>query len=173
MTKTHLILSICLLLMAEHSWASNAVGTVGEIWASPTSNLIMFSIPDSDSKLHRCNTSGRFSINLSRPGGHVTYELLMYAKQNGYTLSVNTLNTCNVFDAENVKNITVKWSWKPQSKHASLHNSLIYLRIPEKSSSPIRWLHFFWIPYPYQFVAQLFRVQLGFPGWLAFCQQGI
>jgi len=75
---------------------------------SPNSYLIMFSIPDADTKLHRCNTSERFSINLSLPGGRASYELLQFAKQNKYSVRVETLNTCNAFDAENVKNLTVK-----------------------------------------------------------------
>ena len=108
MDKKQLLLSISLLLIAQHALASIAVGKVHEIWASPTSNLVMFSIADLNSKVHRCNTTEKFSINLSLPGGRATYELLLLAKQNKYLVSVETLNTCNVFDAENVKNISVK-----------------------------------------------------------------
>lgn len=103
-----LVLSATLLLVSEYTLASNLTGRIGEIWASPTSYLVMFSVPDSQGKLHRCNTTGKFSINLSQPGGRATYELLLQAKRYGYVVSVETLNTCNAFEAENVKNISVK-----------------------------------------------------------------
>lgn len=108
MNKQYLLLSVGLLLLAEHALASTIEGRVGEIWVSPTSYLVMFSVPDSDSKLHRCNSAERFSINLSLPGGRASYELLQLAKQNAYRISVVTLNTCNTFDAENVKSILIK-----------------------------------------------------------------
>lgn len=108
MSKRQLLLGTALLIAYEHALASTVVGRVGEIWASPTSYLVMFSIPGSNSKLHRCNSAERFSINLTLPGGRVTYELLQLAKQNEYVVSVETLNTCNTFDAENVKSLLVK-----------------------------------------------------------------
>lgn len=88
--------------------ASEVQGLISEIWSSPTSNLVLFKLQDSTSQRHRCNTSDRFAIDLSAPGGRHTFDLIIKAKELDWTVFVETLNTCNQYDAENVRNIELR-----------------------------------------------------------------
>ncbi len=101
-------LLLCLTLVAGTAYAGDAEGTVGEVWASPTSNYVMFSINDPTAKAHRCNTSGRYAIDTHAPGGRVTLDVLLLAKHTEQTLFVKSLNTCNLFDAENARYIVIR-----------------------------------------------------------------
>ena len=95
-------------VFAQAASASGASGTVDEIWSSPTSTYVLFSLAGTGINYHRCNTSGRFSIDMRAPGGNSTLQLLLSAKDEGYTVSVRSLNTCNEFNAENIRELTIR-----------------------------------------------------------------
>ncbi|MEM9055887.1 MAG: hypothetical protein AAGD86_00340 [Pseudomonadota bacterium] len=96
------------VLGAGPAIAGDAEGRVAALWASPTNNLVMFSLDDPNADLHRCNTSGRYAIDVLAPGGRATLELLLLAKANDLMLSVESLNSCNAFNAENARFIVVQ-----------------------------------------------------------------
>ena len=95
------------LAISVATFAGDTTGPVGTIWASPTSTFVMFNVTNPNTEYHRCNESRRYSIDLREPGGAATYELLMLAKQENYRVQVESLNTCNPFKAENIRNLTV------------------------------------------------------------------
>jgi len=100
-----LLPAILLSLLASQGWAGDAVGKVGKIKASPTSHFVMFAVRDNAANYHRCNESGLYSIDLRGPGAQASYQLLLLAKQQQYVVRVTSLNTCNPFDAENLRQI--------------------------------------------------------------------
>jgi len=102
------ILLVCLLVTSMNAAAGDASGTLGAIWASPTSTFVMFVVVDPTAEYHRCNESQRYSLDLRQPGGAATYRLLMLAKQENYTVEVEGLNTCNPFKAENIRNLSIR-----------------------------------------------------------------
>lgn len=83
-------------------------GHVENIWASPSSMFVMFSLREGIPKTVRCNTSRRYSIHLGGPGGEASYSALLLAFEHEYPIEVESLNTCNGYDAENIKFIVVK-----------------------------------------------------------------
>ncbi|MFK8015251.1 MAG: hypothetical protein AB8G17_07405 [Gammaproteobacteria bacterium] len=106
MKRTSLL--ICLLLMSAGAAAGDAAGTLGAVWASPTSTFVMFVVVDPSAEYHRCNESQRYSLDLRQPGGEATYQLLLLAKRENYTVAVEGLNTCNPFKAENIRNLSIR-----------------------------------------------------------------
>ena len=104
----YVILLMLLTSFASKSVADDAEGKIIELWGSPTAGYIMFSVSDPSHQPHRCNSSGRFSIDLRGPGGNATYELLLLAKAENLNIYVKSLNTCNPFDAENVRYVIVR-----------------------------------------------------------------
>lgn len=103
------VVSALIFILATSVWAfaGDAAGPVGTIWASPTSSFVMFNVASTSTEYHRCNESQRYSIDLRKPGGDATYALLMLAKQENYRIQVESLNTCNPFDAENIRNLLI------------------------------------------------------------------
>ncbi|MEM7078030.1 MAG: hypothetical protein AAF513_05310 [Pseudomonadota bacterium] len=84
-----------------------AQGEIDRIWASPSSQFVMFSLRPASKALARCNTSNRYSINLSERGGSATLETLLLAAREQLPVEVESLNTCNGYDAENIKFIVI------------------------------------------------------------------
>ncbi|MEL7451480.1 MAG: hypothetical protein AAFN78_19875 [Pseudomonadota bacterium] len=99
---------LAVALQAGAAVAGDAEGRIAGLWASPTSNLVMFSLDDPDADLHRCNTSGRYAIDILAPGGRATLEVLLLAKANDLVVSVESLNSCNAFNAENARFIVAR-----------------------------------------------------------------
>ena len=91
--------------LSASAHASEIDGLITEIWSSPNSSLVMFKVDDTSSDRHRCNTADRFSIDLASPGGRHTLDLVIKAKELQWPVTVTTLNTCNQYDAENVRHI--------------------------------------------------------------------
>ncbi len=90
-------------VVAVSTSAGDIRGTVGEIWASPSTHHVMFTINGNDADPARCNSSKRYSISLRQPGGRATFETLLLAAENEYAIWVQGLKTCNGYDAENIK----------------------------------------------------------------------
>ncbi len=95
------------ITMSITAFASDTSGPVGTIWASPSSTFVMFTVTNPNTKYERCNESQRFSIDLRVLGGEATYQLLLLAKRESYRVKVESLNTCNPFDAENIRNLSI------------------------------------------------------------------
>ncbi len=90
------------------SFAGEIRGTIGEVWASPSSQHVMFTVNGTDADPARCNTSARYSINLAQPGGRVTFDTLLAALENDFSVRVIGLKTCNGYDAENIKYLVLE-----------------------------------------------------------------
>jgi hypothetical protein len=103
-----LLACIILTSMAATASAGTGEGVVRSIWASPTSPYLMFDFTTPMRGTHRCNRSGRFSIDLRGIGGRASFETLLMAKSGKLVVSVQGLGTCNIHDAENVKIIEVQ-----------------------------------------------------------------
>jgi hypothetical protein len=103
-------LSAMLLMtsISSTAFAGTGEGVIRSIWASSTSPYVMFDFTTPMRRTHRCNRSERFSIDLRGIGGRASYEILLMAKSEKLTVSVEGLGTCNIHDAENVKSIEVQ-----------------------------------------------------------------
>ena len=107
LSRKRIVCFLLITLTAAHAHAGDAEGPILDLWASPISNFVMFTIDDPKAKWHRCNTSGRYAIDVLAPGGRATLEVLLLAKRLDLVLYVKSLNTCNQYDAENARHIIV------------------------------------------------------------------
>lgn len=106
MFKAHPLLILC--FFSTQAFSSVVESRVAQIWGAQNSNYMMFSLIGNVAEKHRCNTSDRYSIDMSKPGGTRLTDLILLSKKEDYTIVVKTLNTCNPFDAENVREIVIQ-----------------------------------------------------------------
>jgi hypothetical protein len=104
---TLLIAAKLATMTSSTAYASSGQGNVRSIWVAPNSPYVMFDLSTPIHELHRCNKLERFSIDLRLESGRASFETLLLAKSHNLTISVQGLNTCNFYDAENVKNMIV------------------------------------------------------------------
>lgn len=107
-TMSRMLALLLVSLFFSTAIAGTGRGKIQEVSVAPNSPYVMFRLSEPLEEVHRCNECRRFSVDLRTVGGRASYEVLLRAKQNAWTTSVQGLNTCNEYDAENVKNVSVR-----------------------------------------------------------------
>lgn len=103
-----LVTSIAALCLAQGALAGSATGKITTITVADHAIAVLFALAAPIEGTPRCNESQRFSLNLKKPGGRAAYMALLEAKQHGYTVRVEGLNTCaNEWKSEDSKSITL------------------------------------------------------------------
>jgi hypothetical protein len=104
-----IIFALVALLYVPAVFAGTASGTVESIQVASDSPAVRFKLDAPIEDTPRCNQTGWFAFDLRKETGKTMLEVLLVAKQNGFTVSVEGLNTCvSDWKSENVKNLVIK-----------------------------------------------------------------
>lgn len=101
-----LLILFASLYFCNFAIAGNATGKISSIYVATDSNAVLFTLTSPIVRSPRCNERERFSINITKPGGLSAYNAILEAKSQGYTVTVEGLNTCiSEWKSEDIKNI--------------------------------------------------------------------
>lgn len=89
--------------------AGTATGWITTITIASDNHAVLFQLDKPIDKTPRGNQSQCLSIHLLKPGGMASYMALLDAKQNGYTVLIESQNNCsNEWTSEDIKGITIE-----------------------------------------------------------------
>ncbi len=104
--KTILLSGFGFFLLHSVAVAGHPTGKIASISVADNSTAVLFTLSSAISDTPRCNEGQRFSIALHKPGGAAAYTAILEAKQQGYEVSVEGLNSCgNEWKSEDIKTI--------------------------------------------------------------------
>ena len=89
------ILPFLLMFITSTAYAGTAIGHVGAVIVANNHDTILFHMNTSIHNTPSCNETGQFAIHLDKPGGMATYMALLAAKEKGYTVMVDGMNSCS------------------------------------------------------------------------------
>ena len=96
-------------LFSSISYAGQATGKVRSIELNTTIFAVLFQLDSTIQGTPRCNEKGQFSIDLRKPSGQQAYSLLLEAKREQYTVTVEGLNSCaNEWKSEDTGRIIIQ-----------------------------------------------------------------